>query len=252
MKAMILAAGMGTRLLPLTRDIPKALIPLNGVPLLELQIERLKRFGFNELVINIHHHGQQIIDFLRDLHMTDVMIHISDEQDKLLDTGGAVKKAMSLLGDDEPVLIHNVDVITSLDLAAFMNHHRQTEALATLCVQQRHSSRYFIFRPDDRLCGWTNHSTGETKWVASTERTCHQKAFSGIHVIGPHFFSNVEQHRCFPDHTEAFSIVDVYLCLAATGKVMGFEHSQDLWMDLGSRERLKAAEDRLKQTKNYI
>lgn len=243
MKAMILAAGLGTRLFPLTRDIPKALIPLNGVPLLELQVNRLKRFGFNELVINIHHHGQQIIDFLESQQSFGLTIHISDERDLLLDTGGAIRKARPWIEDDQPVLVHNVDVITSLDLAGFMKSHLQSEARASLCVQQRDASRCFYFDEDGQLCGWKNKTTGEEKRVRPPALTDRALAFSGIHIIGPRFFGKAETLNCFPGHTDKFSVVDVYLCMAGSERIMGYDHTGDLWMDLGRRENLKAAED---------
>lgn len=243
MKAMILAAGLGTRLLPLTRDIPKALIPLNGVPLLELQITRLKRFGFNELVINIHHHGQQIIDFLESHRFFGLTIRISDERDLLLDTGGAIRKAKPYIEDDQPVLVHNVDVITSLNPADFMRAHLQSEARVSLCVQKRDASRYFYFGEDDQLCGWKNTVTGEEKWVRPPALSDRALAFSGIHIIGPRFFSKAETLHCFPGHTDVFSVVDVYLCMAGSERIMDYDHSGDLWMDLGRPEDLKAAEN---------
>ncbi len=242
MKAMILSAGMGTRLYPLTKQIPKALIPLHGIPLLEIVIQRLKEFGFNQLIVNIHHHGQQIIDFLGERDNFGLTITVSDERDRLLDTGGALKKARTLLGDEEPVLIHNVDVISSIDLAAVMKHHDQSGALVTLCVQDRSSSRYFRFSSDDRLCGWTNRKTGEEKWVRRGMVPVKQRAFSGIHVIGPHFFEMASSCRCFPEDTDVFSVVDVYLCLAATGKIMGYDHTGDAWTDIGKPLQLKAVE----------
>jgi len=242
MKAMILAAGLGTRLGVLTRDVPKALVPLNGTPLMEILILRLKRFGFNEVTINVHHYGQQIIDFLKNRNDLGVKISISDERDRLLDTGGAIKKAMSLLGDDEPVLIHNVDVITSLDPGALMNHHVHSNALATLCVQQRSSSRYLFFNNEDRLCGWKNEETEETKGMTSLIK----KAFSGIHVIGPHFFEKASRQACFPEKEDVFSIIDVYLCLAASEKVLGYDHTGDTCIDIGKSRQLKAVEEWMK------
>lgn len=239
---MILAAGRGTRLYPLTRDIPKALVPLNGTPLLEMQLRRLRQCGFHEVIINIHHLGQQIIDFLKSRDDVGMKIMISDERDRLLDTGGAIKKAMSLLGDSEPVLIHNVDVVTSLDPGALLKRHLQSGALVTLCVQQRPSSRHFLFTDDDRLCGWRNQETGEEKKVTSGCIPLKQRAFSGIHAIGPGFYEKVSMHRCFPEKQDVFSIIDAYLCLAASEKVLGFDHSGSVWFDIGRDQQLKAAE----------
>lgn len=242
MKAMILAAGLGTRLYPLTRNMPKALVPLNGTPLLEILILRLKQSGFQEIIINIHYLGQQIIDFLRSRNDFGIKISISDERDRLLDTGGAIKKAMSFLGDGEPFLIHNVDVVTSLDLQALMKHHLHSGAMVTLCVRERSSSRYFFFTEDDLLCGWRNEESGVEKGITSGSNPLRQRAFSGIHVIGPRFFEKAIAHRCFPPEQDVFSIIDVYLCLAASEKVQGLDHSGTVWFDIGRYQQLKAAE----------
>ncbi|HNS18484.1 MAG TPA: nucleotidyltransferase family protein [Bacteroidales bacterium] len=243
MKAMILAAGRGTRLHPLTEKVPKALIPLDGIPLLEILILRLKQSGFDRITLNVHHFGQQIIDFLESRDHFGLSIDVSDERDCLLDTGGAIKKAMPLLGDGEPVLIHNVDVISSVDLAALVRHHVQAEALVTLCVQERASSRYFYFSSDDRLCGWKNLKTGQEKRVQTDANPDKQRAFSGIHVIGPRFLEMVARHHCFPANMDVFSIVDVYLCLAAKGKVIGFDHTGEAWTDLGNPQQLAKMEE---------
>ena len=242
MKAMILAAGLGTRLDPLTRKMPKALVPLNGTPLLEILVLRLKQCGFREIVINIHHHGQQIIDFLETRNNFDIKIDISDERNRLLDTGGAVKKAMAFLGDGEPFLVHNVDVITSLDLRALMTHHTRSGAIATLCVQERSSSRYFFFTEDDLLCGWKNEGSGKEKGMTSGSGPLKQRAFSGIHAVGSRFFEKAMLHGCFPPDQDVFSIIDVYLCLAASEKVQGWDHSGSPWFDIGRYQQLKAAE----------
>ena len=240
---MILAAGLGTRLGALTRDVPKALVPLSGIPLLEILILRLKHYGFNEITINIHHYGQKILDFLKNRDDLGMKINISDERDRLLDTGGAIKKAMHLLGDEEPVLIHNVDVISSLDPIALMDYHLHSGALATLCVQERSSSRYLFFDSNDLLCGWRNQESGEAKGMTSLKR----RAFSGIHVIGPHFFEKVSRHGCFPEKTDVFPVIDVYLCLAALEKVLGFDHTGEPWADIGKSLQLKAVEEWMKK-----
>ncbi len=242
MKAMILAAGLGTRLDPLTRNMPKALVPLNGTPLLEILLARLKQYGFQEIIINVHHFGQQIIDFLKSRNDFGIKISISDERNRLLDTGGAVKKAMAFLGDSESFLVHNVDVVTSLDLRALMTHHMHSGAIATLCVQERSSSRYFFFTEDDRLCGWKNENSGEEKGMISGFNPLKQRAFSGIHAIGPRFFEKASLHGCFPPGQDVFSIIDVYLCLAASEKVLGWDHSGTTWFDIGKYQQLKAAE----------
>lgn len=163
MKAMIFAAGTGSRLKPLTDHTPKALIPIGGKPMLEHVILKLKSSGFDQIVINIHHLGNQIVDFLEANNNFGVRIEISDESDYLLDTGGGIKKATSLLCGNEPFLIHNVDILSNVDLKKLYDTHVQTNPLATLLVSQRNTSRYLLFNKENRLCGWRNHETGEVK-----------------------------------------------------------------------------------------
>jgi NDP-sugar pyrophosphorylase family protein len=251
MKAMILAAGRGTRLRPYTDTMPKALIKVNGTPVLEILIRKLTASGFDKLIINIHHFGEQIVDFLGSRRFPGVDISISDERDLLLDTGGAIRKAASLIGDDEPCLIHNVDVISDLDLGVLMSHHRQKNNMVTLCVRQRPSSRYFHFNEENRLTGWENTKTSEEKLVNQGKPGIRKLAFSGIHVIGPGFFHRVQSGGCFPDVTRVFSIVDVYLCLAANARVSAFDHSGGLWIDIGTSRNLEAAFGMLGQIKQH-
>ena len=163
MKAMIFAAGTGSRLKRLTAHTPKALIPIGGKPMLEHVILKLKSSGFDQIVINIHHLGNQIVDFLEANNNFGVRIEISDESDYLLDTGGGIKKATSLLCGNEPFLIHNVDILSNVDLKKLYDTHVQTNPLATLLVSQRNTSRYLLFNKENRLCGWRNHETGEVK-----------------------------------------------------------------------------------------
>lgn len=163
MKAMIFAAGTGSRLKPLTDHTPKALIPIGGKPMLEHVILKLKSSGFDQIVINLHHLGNQIVDFLEANNNFGVRIEISDESDYLLDTGGGIKKATSLLCGNEPFLIHNVDILSNVDLKKLYDTHVQTNPLATLLVSQRNTSRYLLFNKENRLCGWRNHETGEVK-----------------------------------------------------------------------------------------
>ena len=163
MKAMIFAAGLGTRLRPLTDHTPKALVPIAGKTMLERVILRLKDAGFNDITINIHHFGEQIIEFLRTHNDFGATIHISDERDRLLDTGGGIKKARPFLDGNEPFLVHNADIICDVDLAELYRHHRESNAEATLLVSERQTSRYLLLDDDNLLHGWINKSTGETK-----------------------------------------------------------------------------------------
>ena len=160
---MIFAAGLGTRLRPLTDNMPKALVPVAGKPMLERVVLRLKEAGFNDITVNIHHFGEQIIDFLRANGNFGANIHISDEREALLDTGGGIKKARPFLEGNEPFLVHNADILSETDLAALYRHHQESGAEATLLVSERQTSRYLLFDGQYRLHGWTNKSTGEVK-----------------------------------------------------------------------------------------
>lgn len=163
MKAMIFAAGLGTRLRPLTDRMPKALVPVAGKPMLERVILKLKEAGFTDLTVNIHHFGEQIVDFLEARHHFGVDIHISDERDLLLDTGGGIRKARPWLDGDEPFLVHNADIWSDVDLQALYRRHVQSQAEATLLVSRRQTSRYLLLDDDNCLQGWVNKQTHEVK-----------------------------------------------------------------------------------------
>ena len=206
MKAMILAAGTGTRLKPLTDEIPKALVPVKGIPMLEHVIIKIKTAGFTNIIINIHHFGEQIINFLDAKHNFGMDIKISDERNYLLDTGGGIKHANCYLYGDEPFLVHNVDIFSNVDLRTMCTAHVSSKALATLLVSRRQSSRQLLFDKDDRLCGWLNHETGEVKsYTPQFDPSIHfEYAFGGIHVISPEIFRQME------DWTGKFSIINFY------------------------------------------
>ena len=208
MKAMIFAAGLGTRLKPLTDHMPKALVPVAGRPMLEHVILKLKAAGFNELVINIHHFGEQILDFLRANQNFGLTIHISDERDCLLDTGGGIRKAEPFFRGNEPFLIHNVDILSDTDLKALYEYHRQSGNDATLLASRRKTIRYLLFDDEKRLCGWINKDTLQTKpeGFAYNPEHHHEYAFSGIHVISPSLFHYMDERW-----TGKFSIMDFYL-----------------------------------------
>ena len=211
MKAMIFAAGLGTRLRPLTNDRPKAMVEIAGKPMLQHVIERLAAAGFDDITINIHHFGQTIIDFLEQNGNFGLNIHISDERGLLLDTGGGILKARQWLDGDEPFLVHNTDIISTLDLKAFYDYHVQHDALATILVKERVTQRYFLFDENDRLRGWTNKATGEVKPDVQKlqELTLKELAFGGLHVISPRIFPELERyHR--KNGEEKFSIVPFY------------------------------------------
>lgn len=236
MKAMIFAAGLGTRLRPLTDDRPKALVELAGQTLLERTIRRLMRQGVEEIVINIHHFGQQIIDFLASRDHFGIRIHISDERGELLDTGGGLKHAAAWLSD-APFTVHNVDILTDLDLRALYAAHLEQRALATLAVRDRETSRYFLFDEAQQLCGW-HHAYKDIYRFCRPVENYTAKAFSGIHIISPEIFD------LMPEVT-AFSIVDLYLDLGKDHRILAYPHSEDRWIDVGKPHHLAAAAELL-------
>ena len=222
MKAMIFAAGMGTRLQPLTLTKPKALVEVDGVPLLEIIIRRLKKFGFLDVVINVHHFAEQILLFLDKNQNFGINIHISDEQDVLLDTGGGLLKARDLLSDGEPVLIHNVDILSNINLTDLYQYHLQHQPLVTMAVKDRKTSRSLLINPMGTLCGWKNNQTGEII-VAREDEIVHSIAFSGIHVVNPQLFSLISERG-------VFSIIQPYLRLAKQHTIATWQHDQDFWV----------------------
>jgi len=231
MKAMILAAGKGTRMLPLTGNMPKALIEIQGVPLIEHTILYLKYYGITEIIINIHHHASQIVDFIKNKNNFGLNIEFSDESDLLLDTGGGLYKARHFFNDSQPFVLTSSDVITDLDLNHMLDAHVQKNPLATLAVKHRKSSRDFLFDSDFLLCGWYNNITGESRMIKEVSHTI-KIAFSTIHVINPVIFDLIfERGR--------FSIIDLYLRLANDHYITGFEHNNSKWFECGRFENLQ-------------
>lgn len=236
MKALIFAAGLGTRLKEQTQNKPKALVSLGGKPLLQRAIEHLKSFGIDHIVINVHHFADQVIAFVETNHSFGIRIDISDERDLLLDTGGGLKKAGQYLKGDEPILIYNVDVISDLDLNVLLEFHRQSRALATLVVRQRDTSRYLMFDENFLLSGWKNVSSGES--IISREDSFNNSkpfAFSGIHIVQPEFLNLISETGKFP-------IMDLYLRLAKKYPIKAFVDQSGLWMDLGKPDQIIEAE----------
>jgi NDP-sugar pyrophosphorylase family protein len=262
MKAMVLAAGLGTRLRPLTDDRPKALVEVGGRTMLELTLARLKRFGVREAIVNAHHYAEMIEEYLRANDNFGMRIEVSREEE-LLDTGGGLKRAAwffldesaeagsaqvsdaqgggvqnaAQAGPGEPFLVHNVDVLSTIDLGEMVRAHRESGALATLAVQARPSSRYLLFDGDGWLAGWRKGIDGESEWVGPNEDAT-ALAFCGIHVISPRIFAEMKQEG-------AFSIIDAYLELARKGgQVMAYRADRSQWRDLGRSESVaKAAEE---------
>lgn len=240
MKAMVLAAGLGTRLRPLTNDRPKALVEVAGRTLLEITLARLKESGVREVIVNVHHFADMVVEYLKARDNFGMKIEISREDDLLLDTGGGLKKAawffqQSQSGADEPFLLHNVDVISTIDLERMVWFHAETRALATLAVQDRQSSRYLLFDRQLQLSG--RHVGDKPPELVRPAQPLEALAFSGIHVISP---------RLFPLMTEesVFSIISTYLRLAGQGeKIAAFRADEFRWRDLGTPESVRAEED---------
>lgn len=240
MKAMILAAGLGTRLRPLTDHRPKALVEVAGRTMLEITLHRLRSFGIREVIVNVHHHAAQIEEFLQS--QKDMKIEISREAE-LLDTGGGIQKAAWFFlqpgpGSGQPFLVHNVDVLSNIDLARLVQFHVEHHALATLAVMDRPTSRYLLFDLQGRLCGRRAGSDAQPEFVRPLQPgQPHPKAlaFSGIHVLSPRIFSHLTGHG-------AFSIVSAWLRLAAQGeKILAFRADDYYWRDLGRPEHILAA-----------
>jgi NDP-sugar pyrophosphorylase family protein len=239
---MIFAAGTGSRLKPYTDHIPKALIPIDGKPMLEHIILKLKAAGFTEIIINVHHLGEQIIEFLADKDDFGITIHISDERDYLLDTGGGIKHAAQFLQGDEPFLVHNVDIISNVDLKALYQHHLDTNPLATLLVSKRDTSRYLLFNKENKLSGWRNKETGEVKsYYPDFDPSIHNEfAFNGIHVISPQIFEWMDEW------TGKFSIINFYLAVCAKTPIQAFEQADLRILDIGKPDALELAQDFIK------
>lgn len=236
MKALIFAAGLGTRLKEYTADKPKALVCLAGKPLLQRAIEHLKAFGITDITVNVFHFADQVISFINGHDSFGIDIHISDERDQLLDTGGGLKKAGAFLKGNEPFLIYNVDIVSNLDLNVLLKYHQEQNALATLVVRSRQTSRYLMFDQNRQLAGWKNFSNGET--IVSREDSfagASPLAFSGIHLVQPELLELITEEGKFP-------IMDLYLRLAKEHSIKAFIDQSDLWMDLGKPEELLMAE----------
>ncbi len=263
MQAMIFAAGLGTRLKPLTDTMPKALVKVGGEPLIEHVVRRLAKSGFRHIVVNVHHFSSQIIDYLREKDNFGLDIKISDESDKLLDTGGGIKKAAHLFDNNFPILIHNVDIISNVNLLQFYEFAQNCEAIgelsksaqpsfnmpidAVLLVSKRKTKRYLLFDDNMSLVGWTNIETGEIRspYGEIDVQKYQMFAFAGIHVISPRLVNAMDE---FPDR---FGIMDFYLKTCATHRIVGFVKNDLALMDIGKLDTLSQAEEFLKNLGEY-
>ena len=246
MKAMILAAGLGTRLRPLTNDRPKALVEIAGRTLLEISLTRLRDFGIREVVVNVHHFADLVIAYLKANDNFGMRIEVSRE-DTLLDTGGGLKKAAWFFLEDsglidQPFILHNVDVVSTIDLRRMVQFHTEHRALATMAVQDRETSRYLLFDEHFQLCGRRQAGRdGEAELFRPSQRT-EALAFSGIHVISPRLLDIMTEEG-------AFSIISAYLRLAAQGeRILAFRADEYYWRDLGRPENVEQAERDLEQS----
>ncbi len=244
MKAMILAAGLGTRLRPLTDNRPKALVEIAGRTLLEITLSHLRAFGIREVIINVHHFADMMLEYLKTNDNFGMHIEVSREE-ALLDTGGGLKKAAYFFLEDsnrfdQPFILHNVDVISTIDLRRMVQFHTENQALATLAVQDRETSRYLLFDEQLQLCGRRSGRDQKTELVRSSQQVL-ALAFSGIHVISPRLFAMMIEEG-------VFSIITSYLRLAAQGeKILAFRADEYYWRDLGRLDNVTQAAQDLKQ-----
>ena len=245
MNIFILAAGLGTRLKPLTDTMPKALVPVGGRPLLQILIEKIQKLraaGFERIVINVHHFAQQIIDFLAAHQQFSLPISISDERSQLLETGGGLKQAASLFQNDDPILIHNVDILSNVNLSEFYQSHLDdTSCAATLIVSERTTKRYLLFDADNRLVGWTNIETGEVRspYTDLDVRQCRKYAFSGIHIVSKSLI------RLMDTWTGRFPIMDFYLSVCHRVVIHADIRPDLQLLDVGKLDTIAQAEDML-------
>ena len=252
MKAMIFAAGLGTRLKPLTDNMPKALVPLAGKTLLQWQIERLKAAGITDIVVNVHHFPDMIINYLRENNNFGCRISVSDEREMLLETGGGLRKAKSLLlevgsresgNSNEPILICNVDILSNIDLPTLLNAYNPDE-MGVVVVSERDTQRYLLFDEENRLCGWTNIATGEIRpaSLASSPNSliASRLAFSGMQVLNPRIFDCMDE--VVEKKGDKFSLIDLYLHIAEKEILRAYIPENYRMMDVGKIAQLSEAE----------
>ena len=234
MKGMIFSAGLGTRFKPWTDTHPKALAPVNGKSLLQRNVEYLQKYGITEVVVNVHHFADQIIDAVKKNNGWGSTILISDETNEVLETGGGLLKAKDLLEGDEPFVTVNADILTDLNLKRLIDYHKDYKPLVSFGVTNRKTSRYFLFDEYDRLCGWRNKKTDE-EIIAVPQNKLIERAYSCVVVFEPRIFSLIPQRG-------KFSIVETYLSLAKDNLILGYDHTGDKFADVGKPESVAAAE----------
>lgn len=250
MKAMIFAAGLGTRLKPLTDNMPKALVPLAGKTLLQWQIERLKAAGITDIVVNVHHFPDMIINYLRENNNFGCRIAVSDERDMLLETGGGLRKAKELLTSSpnspiasSPILICNVDILSNIDLPTLLNAYNPDE-MGVVVVSERDTQRYLLFDEENRLCGWTNIATGEIRpaslAASPNSLIASRLAFSGMQVLNPRIFDCMDE--VVEKKGDKFSLIDLYLHITEKEILRAYIPENYRMMDVGKIAQLSEAE----------
>jgi MurNAc alpha-1-phosphate uridylyltransferase len=230
MKAMIPAAGLGTRLKPLTDNKPKALVEVQGAPMLQHAIKYLMKFGFTDIIINVHHLAGQIYDFLKKNQNFGINIQISDESDLLLDTGGAIKKAEPFF-ENEPFLVFNVDIFTNINIHELIKYHKNSDALITMAVKNRETTRPILFDEDLNLCEWRNLVTGDKKICREANGKLTPFGFSCVQVINPGIFDLIKEKGPFP-------IIPFYLDIASKHKIKAYVHNESEWYEVGRYENI--------------
>ncbi len=231
---MILTAGLGTRLHPYTLHKPKALVEVNGIPMLEIIIRRLIKNGITGIIINVHHFAGQIKEFLSFHNNFNISVFLSDETSQLLETGGGLVKAKWFFNDGKPFLVHNLDALTNFNISELYNYHLLHKPLATLAVKQRDTSRSLLINEKKLLCGWKNNQTGETIITGETMEVLQPFGFSGVYILDPSIFDLITE-------TGKFSIMDVFLRLARDHNILTWDHPQNFWYDMGRTENLETA-----------
>ena len=240
MKAMIFAAGFGTRLAPLTDTKPKALVEINGKPMLQMQIEKLRDAGFNYIVVNTHHFADLVKDFIA-TNDFGIEIHISDESESLLNTGGGLKNVKKFFDEGDVFLLHNVDIFSDIDLKEFYNQHVKSDNIVTMAVSHRKSSNYLLFDETKRLCGWKSYKTN-AEIISINRPSYDEMAFSGIYMFDYKIFDLFEKDG-------SFSIIPELLRIAKNKTIGGFQHDNDFVLDLGKPEALKKCEEMITENK---
>ena len=232
MKAMIFAAGLGKRLGKITENIPKALVEINGKTALQIAVEKCSAYGFNDLIVNVHHFADMVEDEVKRLNNMGFRISVSDEREMLLGTGGGLFKARGFF-DKNPFLMYNVDIISDLDISALYRFHLEKKGLATLAVRKRPGNRFYLVNESGLIRGWRNRSTGEQILTGTTEEKLSEIAFSSVHIVEPEIFNYMDEG--------VYTMTTLYLQLAGQHDIYTFRHDEGFWADIGTVENLENA-----------